>query len=209
MTTAVILIHQPDGSVREHSLAAERHLIGRSPECAIVVEGKLISRQHAAIERVGQTYFLRDLGSQNGTQVNDRPVTGDVQLHNGDRISLGGMGKLVFFDNDSTSFLTQPASSGVWLDPEKQDVWIDGQCLDPKLSPAQYKLLETLAAKPDRICSRAEIIQAVWPDITEGVSDEAVDALIKRVRFRLGEIKNGDQYLVTYRSRGFMLKSAK
>jgi DNA-binding response OmpR family regulator len=207
MPAAVLLIYQPNGSFRDFTLTAEQVTIGRSGECDIVVEGKLISRRHAAISRVGQGYVLSDLESQNGTALNGTRLAEPAQLHDGDQIDLGGMGKLVFSDSESTSSFSLSSVMGVWLDNEKQDVWINGECLNPKLSPAQYKLIEVLNAKRDRICSRAEIISAVWPDIMEGVSDEAIDALIKRVRARIGEIKNGDKYLVTFRSRGLMLKT--
>ena len=189
-------------------MSSEQVTLGRSNECEIVIEGKLISRRHAAITRAGQGYILTDLNSQNGTTINGTRLNAPKQLHDGDQIALGGMGKLVFSDSESTSSFLLPSVMGIWLDREKQDVWVNGQCLNPKLSPAQYKLLEVLNAKKDRICSRSEIIAQVWPDINEGISDEAVDALIKRVRARLGELQNGNQYLVTFRSRGLMLKSA-
>jgi DNA-binding response OmpR family regulator len=208
MSGAVLLIYQPDGSVQDYHLNTEQTTLGRSNECQVVIEGRLISRRHAAITRDGQAYFLTDLNSQNGTTVNGQRITAPQPLHDGDQIALGGMGKLVFSDSESTSSFWLPSLMGIWLDKEKQDIWVNGQCLNPKLSPAQYKLLEVLNAKKDRICSRTEIIAAVWPDISEGVSDEAVDALIKRVRARLGEVPNGNAYLITYRSRGLMLKSA-
>jgi DNA-binding response OmpR family regulator len=208
MPVPVLLIYQPDGTVREFSLGSEQITLGRSNDCDIIVEGKLISRRHATITRAGQGYILTDLDSQNGTTINGTRLSIPEQLHDGDQIALGGMGKLVFSDSESTSSFLLPSVMGIWLDRDKQDVWVNGQCLNPKLSPAQYKLMEVLSAKKDRICSRSEIIATVWPDISDGVSDEAVDALIKRVRARLGELQNGNQYLVTYRSRGLMLKSA-
>jgi DNA-binding response OmpR family regulator len=50
-------------------------------------------------------------------------------------------------------------------------------------------------------------VGAVWPTAADGVSDEAIDALIKRVRARLGEIPDGQRYLTTLRGRGLMLRS--
>jgi DNA-binding response OmpR family regulator len=207
ITSAALLIQQPDGSIQEVPLQANYVVLGRAPECDIVVEGRLISRQHATISRLGATYTLEDLESHNGTTVNGRRVSGPWTLHDGDMIELGGVGRLTFVDADATSTRPQAPAVGVWLDRAAQDVWVDGQRLSPQLSPAQFNLIAALAARIDQVCSRAEIVAAIWPDVTDGVSDEAIDALIKRVRARLAEAPGGQRYLATLRSRGLMLHS--
>lgn len=64
--------------------------IGRSPKCTIELKDETISRNHAMIQRAetGEHYFI-DLGSQNGSFVNDRRVSTPVALVDNDRISLG------------------------------------------------------------------------------------------------------------------------
>jgi DNA-binding response OmpR family regulator len=207
-TSAALLIQLPSGAVQEAPLRAERVVLGRAPECDVVLEGRLISRRHAAISRAGQGYVLEDLDSHNGTAVNGRRIAGPWKLHDGDQIELGGVGRLTFVDNDATSTRPRAPALGVWLDMAAQDVWVDGQRLSPQLSPAQFKLLQMLAERIDRLCSRAEIVAAVWPAAADGVSDEAIDALIKRVRARLGEVPAGQRYLTTLRGRGLILHSA-
>lgn len=206
---AALLIQQPDGSMQEVALEAETIIIGRAEGCDIVVPGQLISRRHARIRRTDHCYTVEDLASHNGTTVNGRRIQGEYILHDGDYIELGGMRRLFFMDNDETSTRPQPPVSGLWLDEATQDVWIDGRLLLPQLSPAQYCLLRLLVAHSGRICTRAEIIAAVWPDVTGGVSEDAVDGLIKRVRARLNEIPNGDRYLQNVRGRGLILGSAR
>jgi DNA-binding response OmpR family regulator len=205
--SAALLIQQPDGSIQEAPLHAARVVLGRAAECDIVVEGRLVSRQHAAISRTGASYVLEDLGSHNGTYVNGQRVNGQWMLRDGDRIELGGIGQLTFVDGDATSTRPLAPGTGVWLDLAAQDVWIDGQRLSPPLSPAQFNLLQALSERIDQVCSRAEIVAAIWPDAADGVSDEAVDALIKRVRARLAEAPGGQRYLATLRGRGLMLHS--
>lgn len=207
MTHAALLIQQPDGSLREEPLEGERVLLGRAPECDIVLSGRLVSRHHAAIRRAEGTYTLEDLGSHNGTTVNGHPIDGPYVLRDGDRIELGGIGRLMFVDSDATSTRPLAPAAGIWLDQASQDVWVDGQLLTPPLSPAQFRLLQVLAAHPDQVRSRDEIVAAIWPDAADGVSDEALDALIKRVRARLGEVSAGQHYLVTLRGRGLILRS--
>jgi DNA-binding response OmpR family regulator len=207
-TSAALLLEQPDGSITEIPLLAPRIVLGRAPECDVVLEGRLISRQHAAISRAGQVYTLEDLDSHNGTTVNGQRLAAPWQLRNGDRIELGGIGRIIFADGDATSTRPQAPAIGIWLDAAIQDVWVDGQRLVPPLSSAQFSLLQALAARLDQICSRAEVVAAVWPGAADGVSDEAIDALIKRVRARLSEAPGGQRYLTTLRGRGLMLHSA-
>ncbi|HEX9372277.1 MAG TPA: FHA domain-containing protein [Roseiflexaceae bacterium] len=207
MSYAALLIQEPDGALREVPLLGERVVLGRDPSCDLVIAGRLISRQHACITRAGQAYTIEDLGSRNGTMVNGQPIDTSRALRDGDRIDLGGLGSLTFLDGDATSTRPIPAPEGIWLDVARQDVWVDGQRLSPRLSPAQFSLLQTLVAHVDQICSRQDIVEAVWPTAADGVSDEAIDALIKRIRARLGEVPGGARYLTTLRGRGVMLRS--
>ena len=206
MNFPILLISLPDGSMCEFELTKSCIVLGRAADCDVVVEGKLISRHHARLCKVGQSYVLEDLGSQNGTSVNGQRISGEHALHDRDHIALGGVGKLIFTDSDSTSTLPLPSVEGIWLDASSQDVWVNGQRLNPRVSPAQFKLLQVLSERKDQICTRTEIVSSVWPNIAEGVSDEALDALIKRVRARLNEVANGEKYLTTLRGRGLVMR---
>jgi DNA-binding response OmpR family regulator len=208
MTThPVILIQQPDGSLQERPLAAEHIVLGRAETCDIVLPSQLISRRHASIQRAEQGYLLEDLDSHNGTTVNGQRLSGARLLHDGDCIEIGGVRRLFFVDNDATSTRPQPPATGLWLDEATQDVWIDGQRLFPQLSPAQFCLLQLLVAHRDRLCTREQIVAAVWPDTADGISEDAIDGLIKRVRARLGEVPNGERYLKNVRGRGLILRT--
>lgn len=204
---AALLIQLPDGAQKEVALSASRVVLGRAAECDIMIESRLISRQHAAISQIGQSYMLEDLNSHNGTTVNGRRIDQPHMLHDGDQIELGGVGRLTFVDNDATSTRIRAPAVGIWLDHSAQDVWVNGQRLSPPLSPAQFRLLQLLVEHIDQLCSRNQIVAAIWPDTADGISDEAIDALIKRVRARLAEVPNGQRYLVTLRGRGLLLHS--
>jgi DNA-binding response OmpR family regulator len=183
-------------------------VLGRAEECDIVLSGKLISRRHACIKRTDHCYTLEDLGSHNGTTVNRQRLVGPRALYDGDCIELGGMRRLFFVDSDATSTRPRPPVTGVWLDEAAQDVWVDGQRLNPQLSPAQFRLLQLLVANIDRVCTRDEIAAAIWPNDADGVSEDAVDGLIKRVRARLNEVPDGGRYLSNVRGRGLILRKA-
>ena len=65
--------------------------IGRSPECSIVIDNKLASRQHATIQKIRDAYFLKDEKSTNGTFLNGHRIPPDkyVKLNPGDKITIG------------------------------------------------------------------------------------------------------------------------
>jgi diguanylate cyclase (GGDEF)-like protein len=66
--------------------------IGRSPAAQISLpEVPSLSRTHAILRFAGPRVTLEDLGSRNGTFVNDRPVRGTVELQSGDRFQVGSV----------------------------------------------------------------------------------------------------------------------
>ncbi len=65
------------------------NLLGRSQDASIRLTDGGVSRQHATIRRDGNLYWLADLGSANGSFVNDVAVTTARALRHGDRIQIG------------------------------------------------------------------------------------------------------------------------
>ena len=64
-------------------------IIGRLPECNIQIEDNLISRRHARLEVSGTQVILSDLGSHNGTWVNDKKILIPTTLVEGDKVRIG------------------------------------------------------------------------------------------------------------------------
>ncbi len=92
------------------------------------------------------------------------------------------------------------------MDSLSHRVWIGERELDPPLSPPQYRLLDMLYRSGSRVVARADIVQTVWPDEEgEGVSEQAVDALVRRLRDRLAELEPAHSFIVTVRGHGFRL----
>jgi sigma-B regulation protein RsbU (phosphoserine phosphatase) len=85
-----IQILSPDGQNRYVPLTSERISLGRSSaaELSFPDDGGL-SRHHLALERDGDGWALRDLGSKNGTMLNGARITGRKPLKSGDRIMAG------------------------------------------------------------------------------------------------------------------------
>lgn len=64
-------------------------VIGRQPDCDLVLADERASRQHASVEPRDGGYVVVELGSMNGTSVNGVPVDDDVVLQDGDLIGIG------------------------------------------------------------------------------------------------------------------------
>ncbi len=93
-------------------LDRDRLVIGRLPECDVVLAQREASRMHAAIVRDGADYYVEDLGSRNGTFVNGERVEGRRQLRDGDEVSIGNVVTLRFHTGDPDSLPDQPANLG-------------------------------------------------------------------------------------------------
>jgi hypothetical protein len=93
MTYALLVIFQPGQAEREFDVGngEESVTIGRALDNTICLEDDTnVSRYHAEIVKRGDTFYVMDLGSSNGTTVDDVPVEFESQLRDGNRISVGG-----------------------------------------------------------------------------------------------------------------------
>jgi DNA-binding winged helix-turn-helix (wHTH) protein len=200
---------------REFPINRDAITLGRDEECDIVVPDRQISRIHLRVQRDGLDYVLEDLGSKNGTFVNGKQVQEGqpVRLQDGDEIHVALAVQLLFVGAGATVPLGVREESslelgGLKLDKAQRRVWIGERELDPPLSLAQYRLLELLYDAGGRVVSREEVVAAVWPEaIEEGVSEQAIDALVRRLRDRLNELDKTQEYVVTVRGHGFRLAS--
>jgi hypothetical protein len=79
---------------RRVQIGSEPLVIGRLPECGVVLADSNVSRRHAELRRAGDSVVLTDLGSTNGTRVNGAPIRERV-LVSGDEVSVGST-RLIF-----------------------------------------------------------------------------------------------------------------
>ncbi len=215
----LIAIHGP---LRSHRWTVDRPLlIGRDPErCDVVIPARQVSRCHARLTPQGERVLLEDLGSKNGTFVNGEPIERHW-LQDGDIISIALAQRLAFWRSEAT--LTLPLEEAVpeaasapqaptlrlTLDPTTRRVWVRGRELSPPLSASQFRLLEALYRRPQEVVSRQALITAVWgPHASPAVSNQALDALIHRLRERLAEVDPEFVYLHTVRGQGLRLENA-
>ncbi|PIR21933.1 MAG: hypothetical protein COV44_10605 [Deltaproteobacteria bacterium CG11_big_fil_rev_8_21_14_0_20_45_16] len=94
------------------------------------------------------------------------------------------------------------------LDTTTGEIYKDGKRIDTQFSANEYKLLAYLLEQDGRVVNRDEIADAVWGvDPNMGVSDEAIDQLVSRMREKIEDDKTNPTHLTTVRGRGFQLKT--
>jgi len=86
LQAARILVHEGKDT-SEHYLGVLNY-VGRGADCHIRLENPAVSRKHALISAAPDGFVVKDLGSPNGTLVNDAPVE-EQMLHDGDKLQLG------------------------------------------------------------------------------------------------------------------------
>ncbi|MCA9152794.1 MAG: FHA domain-containing protein, partial [Planctomycetales bacterium] len=112
---------------QRHVLTKNRYVLGRHPECDIVVDAGAVSRHHAQLFRMGPEFFVEDMNSRNGTFVNDQMIFGRHRLKTGDRIRVCD---IAFSFQGDTEADDPPSGMAVLVD--------DGQ--EPSMSTIMSKL---------------------------------------------------------------------
>jgi len=194
-------------------------VIGRDENCQIVIRERQVSRYHARITiDDANEVFIEDLDSKNGTYVNGVKVDGKTILNDGDNFQIAMLQSFVFLSSEAT----MPLGAGIplesipsgamrgdrrlFIDSISRRVYIDEVEVIPALSVQQYSLLELLYEEPGRVLSREEIVERVWGENEAiGVSEQALDALIRRLRERLAMVDRDHNFLVTIRGYGLRL----
>jgi hypothetical protein len=88
-TASIVVVHEPDGAKPRTFKLATSMLVGRAPECEIKVDDTYASQQHARLFGRQGGWYVEDLGSTNGTFVNDQRLAAPALVHPGDRIRVG------------------------------------------------------------------------------------------------------------------------
>ncbi len=204
---ALLLWLDGDEIKRRWTLVKSETTIGRWPDNDVVVDDRWVSRYHAQIHREEERYLVEDRDSRNGTFVNGQRIIEPRVLADGDTIQVTPLVMLTFVDYGATAPLPGEIQvPGLELDLGTRQVKVQGRLLVPPLSYAQFTFLSLLAEQPGRVYSREEVVKVVWPeDHAEGISDEAIDALVRRIRLRLRKLDPNREYVVTVRGYGFKL----
>ncbi len=85
----LVRIYPVEGIEKPLELLQDSLLVGRDDGCTLPIEEDSVSRRHALIEYDGESHVIVDLGSTNGTFVNEKRVDAPVRLESGQRLRFG------------------------------------------------------------------------------------------------------------------------
>lgn len=213
-TDEVPFLIAPDGELKgkRWPLVNSTFIIGRGQDCDLILMDRQVSRHHARILRTAEGYVLEDLSSKNHTYLNGVRIKSEVVLQDGDEIQVALAVRLTFIGSEATLPLSvdEAIRFGIGrlrMEVQAHRVWVNENEVDPPLSPPQFRLLELLY-KSSGVVTRDEIASYVWPGTDGiGVSDQAIDALVRRLRDRIFEVDTEFKYVITVRGHGFRLEN--
>lgn len=103
--------------------------------------------------------------------------------------------------------VAQAEPEGIYLDSDSGDVWVDGKRI-PVLTDLEFRLLQLLYERRDKLTDKYRIVTAVWgEDYLGDVDDARVEKLVSRLRAHVEHDPTNPRYLITQRGRGYKLLS--
>jgi len=180
-------------------------LVGREGTCEVVIPDRMVSRFHARLTPTPGGVVLEDLDSKNGTHCNGIPVAGSVVLQDGDLVSIALAQQFIYLVSDATVPLTEVSKHPrrLALDLRARNVLVNDQAIEPPLSALQFRVLRILYEREGQVIDRQKLVAEAWgEEQAVGVSDQALDALLRRLRDRISAIDPSHNYIVTVRGHG-------
>jgi serine phosphatase RsbU (regulator of sigma subunit)/pSer/pThr/pTyr-binding forkhead associated (FHA) protein len=174
-------------------LKADVTVVGRLPECDIVLTANGVSRRHAEIRKVGPAFHVVDLDSRNKTLVNNTELKGGVAhlLQNNDRINICNIELLYAADPAPESSDTAPRTIDSAPGADVIEVTeTDGA------EQAEFRTLEASRSSTMASAVRPEVKLKAILDITKSLSKELrIDAVAPKIVDSLMEIFPGAERL--------------
>lgn len=88
MASLLVLKSSSGNQGQRLPLDRDKTVLGRNPDCHVVITGHAVSREHAHILRIQGKYFIEDRDSRNGTFVNNQQILQRTPLKDNDRIKI-------------------------------------------------------------------------------------------------------------------------
>lgn len=204
-----LLLAQAGSLVGQKWTLVREMTIGRDKDCDIQIPDRQVSRFHLRITpHDNKSISVRDLESKNGTYLNGRKITGTTVLKDGDQLKIALAQNFIYISSESTLPLAKmkKTSGRLLVDAKARRAWVLDKEVIPAFSVQQFRLLLSLYERIGEVVPREKIITDVWGNANSlGITEQAMDALVRRLRERLKIFDKNHEYLVTVRGYGIRL----
>ncbi|MCH8223051.1 MAG: FHA domain-containing protein [Chloroflexi bacterium] len=223
---AILVVQSGVNDPRQIPLDEMSHVLGRLPHADVGLENPFVSRKHAEIGFCEDGYFIRDLGSKNGTYVDGVRLGSERRFLEGGEIVEFGAGQVVATFALGTGTVTlphptdprddesvptppgEPALLGISVEVNKREVYVEGIPINPPLSRKEFDVLSLLYDRQGEACSKDEIAARGWPERAEvGVSDQEIGQCIHRIRRRIEPDPGAPRFVELIRGFGYRLNN--
>jgi sigma-B regulation protein RsbU (phosphoserine phosphatase) len=157
-------------------------ILGRHPDCQVVLDSGAVSRQHAKIIRDGKRYLLEDLKSRNGTFVNGRLIGEPLSLQDGDVVRICDLELAFHADLEPAAFAESQldgSSMGILLYDEAEDATTSSVTAKMEVRGGLHGL--QVSASPEaKLTAMIEIMQALGRAVSiDMVLPKVLDCLFR------------------------------
>jgi phosphoserine phosphatase RsbU/P len=169
-------------SGKRYELDRLETVMGRHPDCHVVLDSGAVSRQHAKIVREGSLFLLEDLKSRNGTFVNGRLIGEPTSLQDGDVIRICDLELAYHADLEPANFKQlQPdgSSMGVLLYDDAEDAPPSSVMTKMEVRSSLHGL-QVGASMEVKLTAMVEIMQALGRAVSlDSVLPKVLDSLFR------------------------------
>ena len=147
-------------------LVGDRIVFGRNADCGVVLNAPAVSREHAVIRKIGGKYYIEDMNSRNGTEINSpaNKIKARTLLKDADQITICG-NTMIFYESAPRPKLPAHLSSSAIQ--EKENEVDDNSTVEATITPTSSKLM--LEAQP---AERLTMLIEIGAELTQTVHTE-------------------------------------
>jgi pSer/pThr/pTyr-binding forkhead associated (FHA) protein len=207
MTIRVRIIGD-SGQRRDVEVMGNSLVIGRDPECDLVLDSIFVSRSHARLCRIQDGYEIIDLESRNGVDLNGQQIDRSASLIPGDTVTIGPFELQVLerplFEQVTQNFNRHRDLPALIVDRATHEVLINGTPVKPPLSRLEFRLLTLLHDADGSVCERDQLGDAIWGSNQWDLN--MLHRLVHRLKEKIESRTDQPQFIVTVTGVGYRLQ---
>jgi DNA-binding response OmpR family regulator len=207
--TIRLRVTNDSGLGREVQLEANSLVIGRDPDCDVVLDSVFVSRCHARLDKSRGCYEITDLESRNGIDLDGRRVEHSAVVTPGKAFTIGPF-ELQVVERPALEQVTQDftqlrAAQSLIVDVSTHEVFVGTTPVRPPLSRLEFRLLALLDEAQGAVQERDTLGNAIW-----GLDQwdlNMLHRLVHRLKEKIEPRPDQPRYIVTVPGVGYRLQS--